>query len=322
MNKVPQSILDTITEKENKSFLVLAHRKPDGDAIGSVITLGLLLKAMGKTVDYYIDTPVEDKLDFFPEIACFNQKLKPYYDVVCFLDCSTMDYAYRPEGGITAKVVMVIDHHRSNDHFGQVNFVEETAATGELVFRVAKALDIPLDYQMVEAVYTSISTDTGSFQFSNVTTDTHQILSELYRHRDNFAPLAKRLHSMKSYNQMKLFGRAIDSLELLHQGKIAWVALNQRDIDGYGGEINITDDIANIGVNVAGVILSVTVKERENGLYRVSLRSKTPYAIDVSTFAKAHDGGGHFRAAGLSYTGDLAVLQEEIIAFFNEQEVD
>lgn len=314
MNKIPDSILTTI--EEGQSFLLMAHHKPDGDAVGSTIAFGRGLKAMGKDVDYYLDTPVEEKLDFFSEIQFFNTPLKSHYDVICFLDCSTLEYAHRPDGDITSDEVMVIDHHRSNESFGTVNFVEETAATGELVFRILDNLGVALDPEMIDAIFTSISTDTGSFQFSNVSSDTHIILSRLYELRDNFAPLSKRLHSEKSYNQTKMLGAAIQSLEIMEDGQMALVFLSKEVIEKNGGAINITDDIANVGVNIRGVILAVTVKEKEERVYRVSLRSKTPYPIDVSEFAKRYDGGGHMRAAGFTYEHGLDALKKELVTFF------
>ncbi|MDO4288917.1 MAG: bifunctional oligoribonuclease/PAP phosphatase NrnA [Eubacterium sp.] len=317
MKKVPTQLIETL--KNNETFLLLAHNKPDGDAIGSVIVLGKTLKAMGKTVDYYIDTPVEEKLRFFSEISYFNEHLAAAYDVIVLLDCSTLDHTYQPKQLPDHKVLAVIDHHKSNEAYGDVNFIEITSATAELVYRIATALEIPLDEEMIDAVFTGISTDTGSFQFSNVTSETHEILSQLYRLKTNFAVLSKRLHSEKSYSQMKLYGKAVESMRLFADNTIAWILLTYEDISKYGGPLNITDDIANIGMNTIGVQLSATLKEVDNGEYRVSLRSKSPFNIDVSELAKAHGGGGHIRAAGFTYSGDLEVLKQELRALIEKQ---
>lgn len=311
MKKVPTEILDCI--KENQSFLILVHNKPDGDAIGSAIALGKGLKALGKNVDYYIETPLEDKLQFFSESRYFEDELQDEYDVVAFLDCSTMEYAFKPVPMADARTTVVIDHHATNQGYGDINFLEITAATAELVFRILDALGVELDPEMVEAVFTGISTDTGSFQFSNVTADTHQILSRLYEKRDNFAVLSKRLHSEKNYAQMKLYGKAVDSLQLYEDNTLAWIFLSYADICKYGGPVQITDDVANIGMNIIGVQLSATVKEVECGIYRVSLRSKTPFKIDVSLIARKYGGGGHMRAAGFTFKGDLKALKKELI---------
>ncbi|MEG0378062.1 MAG: bifunctional oligoribonuclease/PAP phosphatase NrnA [Eubacterium sp.] len=317
MKKTPAKILDCI--KENQHFLVLVHNKPDGDAIGSAIAFGKGLKSMGKDVDYHIETPIEDKLQFFSETRYFDQELNDFYDIIVLLDCSTLDFAFSPDPPVQSRYKMVIDHHKSNVSYGDYNFVEITSATAELVFRVLKDLNVKLDDEMVEAIFTGISTDTGSFQFSNVTADTHEILSELYKLRPNFAVLSKKLHSEKSYSQMKLYGKAVESMRLYENNTLAWILLTYDVISKYGGPLNITDDIANIGMNTIGVQLSATVKEVNNGSYRVSLRSKTPFNIDVSIPAKKYGGGGHMRAAGFSYTGDLDVLKNELIQLIEDQ---
>lgn len=319
-----ERISDTIIRylRDHQTFLILIHKKPDGDAVGSAIALGKGLKSIGKDVDYCVDVPLEDKLNFFDEIARFNGPLKDHYDGLVFLDCSTQEYAFTPDPMPAGDKIIVLDHHRSNDAFGDLNHVEETSSTGEIVFRVLKALDITLDDEMVDAVFTSISTDTGSFQFSNVTTDTHRILSELYKYQDNFAPLSKKLHHEKSFAQMKMYGEAIESLTLLDKGRLSWTCLNRDTIDQYGGMINITDDIANIGMNVTGVIISATLKEQEPGHYRVSLRARSPFDIDVSVIAKKYGGGGHQRAAGFDYTGELSDLQDELSRFLEASSLE
>lgn len=306
MKPVPKTILDTINN--NQSFLLMAHKKPDGDAIGSTVALGKGLKAMGKTVEYCIDPDIEKKITFFSEIDYFNQYQNKHFDVAVLLDCSTLDYAYKPEGVLPTKKIMLIDHHLSNESFGDINFVELTSSTAELVFRVLEALKISFDEEMCDAVFTGISTDTGSFQHSNVTEDTHLILARLHRLCGNFSVLSKHLHEEKSYNQMKLYGKAVDSLTLYDKGLLSVVILDADTIKHYGGMVSITDDIANIGINVDSVRLAVTFKEKESNCYKVSLRTKSPYPIDASVIAKENGGGGHMRAAGFDYCGDIETM--------------
>lgn len=305
-----------------RSFLLMAHKKPDGDAIGSVVALGRGLQVVGKEVDYWIDLPVEYKLNFFTEIKKFNQPLKDKYDALIFVDCSTYDFAFKPDVLPEHDQIIVIDHHTTNEGFGDINHVENTAAAAELVFRLLKQIDAPFDEEMIDAVYTGISTDTGSFQFSNVTPETHEILSILHGMKQNFAPLSKRLHHEKTFDQIKMYGAAIESLTLYADGQLAWTLLDHDTVEKYGGSINITDDISNIGVNVIGTIIGATIKEPEVGNYRISLRSRSPYDIDVSEIAKKHGGGGHQRASGFSFKGDLQDLRQELIDFLNAHQVE
>ena len=313
MNNSFDEVLNVI--QSNNTFLLIAHKKPDGDAIGSAIALGKGLKALNKKVDYYIDPNMENKIKIFDEIECFNQNLQSNYDLVIFLDCSTKDYAYFPSSGLEETLTLVIDHHRSNTGFCDMNYVIESAATGELIFDILKALQVTIDSEIADALYTSISTDTGSFQFSNVTTNTHRVLSELYKIKKSYAVLAKKLHEEKTLEQIKILGHAINSLQLLCDGQIAWINIAYEDIIANGGGTNIGDEVSNLGVNIPSVKLSATLKELEKGVFKVSLRSKSPHDIDVSTFAKSRGGGGHMRAAGFTFTGDPMQLQKELIEF-------
>lgn len=315
MKKIPDLVLDCL--KNNHTFLILLHQKPDGDAIGSAVAMGKGLKKLNKTVDYYIDMPLEDKLLFFDEIKCFNQSLKDSYDVIIFLDCSTSSFAFSPAEMPAAKTKLVIDHHKSNAHYGDLNFVEITGATAEIVFRILKGLQVVFDDEMADAIFTGITTDTGSFQFSNVTVDTHLIASELYAIKSNYAHLSKRLHTQKNIDQMKMTGAAIHSLEILDSMPIAMMILDQDTIVKYGGNINITEDVANLGQNTIGVSITALLKEIDAGQYRVSLRAKYPF--DIHEIALKYGGGGHERAAGFNFSGDIDQLKRELMTVYESQ---
>lgn len=310
MKKISDDIVAYLYK--HKRFLIMVHQKPDGDAIGSAIALGRGLKSIGKDVDYYVQLPVERRLDCFDEIRCFNKLRYDHYDALVMLDCSTWDYAYKPEKLPAYDKILVVDHHMTNEGYGDYNHVENTSAAAELVYRLLVQLDITPDEEMVNAIFTGISTDTGSFQFSNVTADTHRILAELYGYKSDFAELSKRLHSEKTFDQMKMYGAAAASLKTFDNGRLGWIELSHDTIKQYGGGVNITDDISNIGVDTVGVILAVTIREVEPKTYRVSLRSKTPYPVDCAAVAKRYGGGGHLRAAGFTFTDDLSKLKDEL----------
>lgn len=315
MKKIPDQIINCFTD--NQRFLILLHQKPDGDAIGSAVALGKGLKQMNKTVDYYIDLPLEDKLVFFNEVQFFNQTLSDSYDVIVYLDCSTSSFAFSPAEMPAAKIKLVIDHHKSNAHYGDLNFVEITGATAEIVFRILRALSVEFDEEMADAIFTGITTDTGSFQFSNVTFETHYIASQLYTIKSDFAHLSKKLHTQKTIAQMKMTGEAIHSLEILDSLPIALMILDYQTIAKFGGAINITDDVANIGQNTTGVAITAFLKEVEPGDYRVSLRAKYPF--DIHEVALKYGGGGHERAAGFNFAGDIKELKRDLMEVYESQ---
>ncbi|MGI6108921.1 MAG: DHH family phosphoesterase [Eubacteriaceae bacterium] len=317
--KIPEKIGEIING--GQSFLLLAHTHPDGDAVGSVTALGRGLKSLGKQVDYFMDPEIEEKLGFIKEIGQFKHKaseLKPAYDAVIYLDCSTQDYAFAPDPFPKCAETIVVDHHKSNEGYGDVNYVETTGATGELVYLLLEELGADVDEESKEALFAALSSDTGSFQFSNTTPQTHQIAAALHEGGKTFSPISKCLHTEKTFNQMKLYGEAVHALELLDNEQIAFYALPYNVIQKYGGNLNITDDVANIGMNIRPVILSASAKESEPGVWRISLRSKSPYPLDVSDIAVGYGGGGHMRAAGCSFEGTETDLRKDLIPKLEE----
>lgn len=312
---VPKDLIKQIENSEN--ILIQAHPKPDGDALGSAIALGRGLKSLGKKVDYYIDTTYEPKLNYLKEIENFNQPLDDHYDSLIIVDCSTAEYSCWPNNKPSYDKLISIDHHKSNEKFGDLNYVEVTGAAGELVYNLLESLDVELDDEIREALFTSLSSDTGSFQFSNTTSQTHKIASKLYEGGQNFAPISKRLHNQKTIQQLNMLKGALDHIKLFNNGEIVFIELPYEVIQENGGIENITDDLANIGMNLDTSKVSVLIKEYEPNVQKISLRSKSPYNIDVSEIAVKYNGGGHYRAAGATYNGSIQELEEKLLDDLN-----
>lgn len=314
--EVPINLLEKI--KNSNNILIQAHNKPDGDAIGSMIALGKGLKSLGKEIDYCVDMNFEPKLNFFNEINNFNKNIKDHYDALIIVDCSTPDYSKWPEKKITYDDLLIIDHHKSNEAYGDDNFVRITGACGELVYLVLEKLGVEFDQEMKEAIFTSLSSDTGSFQFSNTTSQTHEIASKLLENGNTYSPISKRLHSQKSLDQLNMYAEAIKSIKLFHNGDIVLLSLPYESIEKFGGSSNVTDDLSNIGMNLVDSKVSVLIKENEPGIQKMSIRSKAPYNIDVSELATKYNGGGHYRAAGASFNGTIEELEPLIIKDLTE----
>lgn len=315
MKTINENIIDYI--KNHQVFLIITHQKPDGDAIGSSVALGKGLKKIGKKINYFIQTPIEQNLNLFNEIQTFNKITYEEYDAVISVDCSTWSHTYRPKLMPKFKKIINIDHHITNEDYGNYNHVENVSANAELIYRLLDQLDIPLDEEMADALYTGISTDTGSFQFSNVTSETHEIAAQLYKYPFSYAELSRKLHHEKSIEQFKMYGVAVQNIKLINHNTISWTLLDYPAIQQYGGDINISDDIANIGVNIKGVDVAITLKEVEKKIYRVSLRANSECALDVSKIAKFYGGGGHDKAAGFTYRSKIEILLNKIVGDYN-----
>ena len=297
--------------KTMDSVLIFAHKNPDGDAIGSAVCAGLLLKECGIDVDYCLGEDTKGYLSLFEEGVNFKNELKSSYDAALLIDTSTPSYVYDNEKIKRCDKIFVIDHHISNEGFGDYTYHDSTAgATGELIYQLAVAMQITLTKQMAHAVYLSIIEDTGNFTYSNTTGRTHQIVSHLYEVTDDFYTISEKL---KMYPKSKLLLTKIflDNVKFYYQDKMIIASLFQdSDIDYLNMD---TDGLINMIRQVRGCILSVFIKELAQDTYKISMRS-ADNNVDVASISSTFGGGGHKKAAGFQFHGQY----DELIKYFLE----
>jgi phosphoesterase RecJ-like protein len=304
------NIIKIINEKNN--FLLTTHQNPDGDAIGSISALGLFLKQLGKNVDYFVQTPISREANLLNEISNFNNRIIEGYDAVFTVDCSSRSYVYAPEYYYDIKPRIVIDHHATNEYYGDINYVGECSAAAELVYLLGQKLDIVFTPEMAEAIFLGITSDTGSFKYTNVTSQTHKIVSELYEvvgSSEPFAYISYKVHKETSYQLLKVLSLALDTLELFCDNKVSMMVVTKDIIDNNGGVVG--DDVVNYGINIENVEVAFLVKEYNNQKYKISIRSRGK--IDVKDIAYEFSGGGHAAAAGFTYKGDIEELKKSLI---------
>lgn len=308
MNKIINVI------KESKSFLITSHKSPDGDAIGSCIALGIALKQLGKKVSYVIETPVQSKFEYMHEINCFEKLPYNSFDVALFLDCSDVSHLYNPGVLDNCNTSINLDHHISNNSYCDFNYIDSTAsATGEIIYDVINKLDTTINKDIAVALYTSIVTDTGNFKYSNVTSKTHKIVSELYHYPNDYAEINRKIFDENTYGKIKLLGKALNNLFLTKEGKVSIIHLSMNDyIDKH-----IDDEgIINYARDIQGVEVAIGLKEIQHKTYKISFRSTKDF--DVSKLATIYGGGGHQKASGCvieGYTKDEII--NEIISRIN-----
>jgi phosphoesterase RecJ-like protein len=267
-----------ITNKfaEANVIVLLSHTSPDGDTIGSMLALGYALESVGKKVYYYNPDFVPGNLKFLPgsdKIKDFLPDLPP--DIMVYIDCA--------EGGRSAVLtaaytqgttVINIDHHISNTYYGNLNYVEpDTAATGEIIYKLLKKMYVPITKDIAINLYTGIVTDTGRFSYSNTTPDSLKIASELVKAGLNLAILNDILFEQKSLSQINLFQRALNSLEISGDGKISVLTLTKDDFEETGAEPSLSDGFVNYARNIDKVEVSVLFKEFNKSGLKVSFRS-------------------------------------------------
>lgn len=319
MNGQWQTFYELIDAKER--FVVCCHVHPDGDAIGSLLAVGLTLKKQNKQVTMVCSDGVPAVYRFLAGIEEIDSQLESDFnpEVIICVDCAEKGrVAVATDIWALSDVTVVnLDHHITNTHFGDLNIVDpEAGATGELVYRLFTAGDYELDQRTALAIYTALATDTGFFKYESTSAYTLGTAASLVR---DFAVSASRvaeeIHNHKSFNSVRMLGEVLAGLRLANDGKVAWMVLDQRMWQQFPVENEETDNYVNFARSIDGVEIGILFKELKPGEIKLSWRSSE--AVDVSRLAGHFGGGGHARAAGCTLTGALDVVIEKVLKFID-----
>ena len=293
-----------ITHLKNSRHVLLAtHAKPDGDALGSILAMGLALEACGKTVTFYNESPIPAAYGFLPAVGRIQAGFSDPYDTAVLLDCSTLDRVGKAAAAMSQIPALInIDHHASNDGFGTLNLVDPAAcATAEIVYGVIKALGVSLDRDMATCIYTGILTDTGSFQFSNTSRTTFDICEELVGLGVRPDVIARHIYGTFPLRRLRLLALVLGAIELAPGGEFALMTVTEAMMAESGTTPADTDGMVNYARGIETVKLAALIQaaEKKNGEasgFHVSLRSNG--GVDASAVAGLFGGGGHVPAAG------------------------
>lgn len=308
--------LDDIQNKINasNSIIILTHKDPDGDAIGTSLALYGALKSLNKNVDVIIPIYPEcyGFLPFIDEIK--KESEISSYDLAIAVDCATLE---RLNGFSSyfenAKDTISIDHHGTNTMFANCNFVNpESPAASQVLFSIFQFLNIELTKEIATCLYTGILTDTGGFKYSGVTEETFEISRDLMKYGVNISEVAKKTLDTMTPKQLDILKRCLNRMELFEDGKIALTYATKEDIEELEAQNGDFEGIVNYGRNIENVEISIFLKESEEG-FKASLRSN--YYANVSDIALMFNGGGHPRAAGCLIKD---TLENAKVAIINE----
>ncbi|HVL67347.1 MAG TPA: bifunctional oligoribonuclease/PAP phosphatase NrnA [Vicinamibacterales bacterium] len=296
-----------------RRFLITSHARPDGDSIGSQLAMAFALDALGKQVRIVNADPAPEHYQDFPgmdriEIAAGTRT--DDVDAVIVMECS--DLARTGVAGLDHPCIINIDHHAGNRMYGAINWHDETAAAcGEMVFDVIRTLGVPLSPEIATHIYLAILTDTGSFHHSNITPRTFDICRQTVEAGVNPAVMARRVFDSNSFGKLKLIGALLDSMELVDEGRLAVLYLDDQMLLATGSTHNDTEGLINLPLTAREIQAVVFFKAADAGTVRVSMRSK--YDVDVRSVASQFGGGGHKNAAGFTVEGRLEDVRPAII---------
>ncbi len=287
--------------KNNNSFAIAVHVNPDSDCLGSSSALLLALRAMNKEAKILLDGNYPKRISHILGDD-FLGNPDDSYDVCIAVDVAStymMGNVYEKTFK-KSSVTCLIDHHGTNEGYADYNWVDaNAAAAAELVYVLIKDyLDTKITASIAERIYTAIASDTGSFQYSNTTSNTHIIASELLKYDFDAAAVMRNLFEKKTIEQLQLKSEVISTLEFYFDGKVCFATVDNDLLKKYSMSFENADDLASLPRSIEGVEIGVYVKVRGENEVKFSLRSNE-YA-DVSKIAQNLGGGGHVRAAGVT----------------------
>lgn len=313
-----QPVMVTLAEvaelfRTRDNFLIVSHLRPDGDCLGSATALLMVLRSLGKRVAAYNATAVPTKYQFLPAIEEVRAEMPPWQvDTTVFVDCGGVTRVARDFAPVGFTVN--IDHHATNDCFGDVNYVDISAcAVGEQVYRIAGELGVELTRDMAVSIYTSVMTDTGGFRFSNTGAGTFELAADLCRRGVVPDDIAQAVYESRRREEVGLIGAAFERIRYGAGGALATSELRWPDYAEAGGEDAEPEGLAGEIRSIDGVEVAILFHELEQGGIRAALRGKG--LVDCAALAESFGGGGHRNAAGCYIPGvDYEQKREEITA--------
>ena len=308
-----RAVLNAINQGDR--FLVTAHARPDGDAVGSMLACGMILDQLGKRVDLVSSDRVPLIYRGLPCSSTIRQvaRVEGDYDAVILLECDGIERS-RLEG-LNGRFLINIDHHVSGRLFGDVNWIDQGAcAVAEMVYDLAMLAGVRITPEMASCLYTAVLTDTGSFCYAGTDAHTFELASDLVRQGANPTLIAQHTYFSNPASKMLLLGAALSNLR--REGRLAWMWVTHNDMLRTSAAEEDCEGLVNYAISIAGVDIAVFLRELPNRRVRLSIRSKGP--IDVASIAESFGGGGHLHASGCTIDGPLSAAEDRILTCLRE----
>ena len=288
--------------------------QPDGDNIGSTLALGMAIKKLKGKVNIIKVDDIPSDYHFLPNLDIIKEyDVDQDIDLFIALDSSDIDRLGLGEKfALKADKIINIDHHITNDNFGDINIVSASSgATGEIVYEFIKKMGVKIDKDIATCLYTAISTDTGSFIYSNTSYKTHLIVAELLKIGIDNNHINVNLYQSRSMERTKLFIDSLNRLEFFLDGKMGIITVTQEMLRDNNAKLEDTEGIVSFIRDIDSVEVACLLKEIDKNEIKVSIRSKKE--IDVSKICNKFDGGGHVRAAGCTIYSEIDTAKELIL---------
>ena len=310
--------------KKGNRFLVVSHVNPEGDALGSLFGMTMALRAEGKEVVCYMEDSLPDPFGFLPgsDTAVHTLEGEAPFDATFAVDCGVLDRLGRGLVAFKERGTLVnMDHHVSNDNFGEINVVlPGHSSAGEVVFDLIKAADMKLTMDVAINLYVAIHTDTGGFRYSSSTAASFEKAGEMVRlgvKPHEISSLVYENSPLRRYKLLALVLATLDADAGGFGGRVATVTITREMLDETGTTAADADGFVNYARGLEGVDVGMLVRDTGSGEQKVSLRSIGE--IDVAAVAGVFGGGGHRNAAGCTVKGTAGEVKEKVFAVLKEK---
>ena len=292
-------------------ILILCHKNPDGDTLGSGAALCLALRRLGKTAAVLCSDPIPAMYAFLP-ITVFDGSFAPRFVVAVDVAGIQLFGDKNNMPRYAEHVDLCIDHHASNSGYAYESLVDgSAAAAAELLTSLIPELGVELTPDIAACLYTGLATDTGCFRFTNTTAATHRAAAKLIEAGADVATLNERLFECRSHARMEAERMALESLEYYYGDRCAMICLTWDQIQAAGVAGAELEDLTSLPRSIEGVEVGLTLRQQKDGSYKISVR--TGNQTNACSIARRLGGGGHSRAAGCEISGNLDNAKHAIL---------
>jgi len=297
--------------KARDNFLILTHRRPDGDTVGCAGALAQGLRETGKTAYVLFNPEITPRYARFVEEYWAPDGYKPEHVIV--VDTASYDLFPKNGGEYIGSVSLSIDHHPSNTYFAELNCIDgTTAACGEVIYEILIALSGSISVVSAECLYAAVATDSGCFAYANTTANTLRVASLLVEAGASNRKLNRLLFRTKTRNRIAIEGMISSGLEFHYNGQVAIATITREMMESVNAEEDDVDDIASIPGIVKGVRAGITIREMTStNDCKVSVR--TSPQVDAHAISERFGGGGHQMASGFSMDKSALEIKEALL---------
>jgi len=309
--------LNTIADilKKGERFFLAGHKDPDGDAIGSLLALGETLSLSGKDVVLFNEGPIAGSFASLKGAERIVSNFDPEsgFDALLVLDCADLERVGSVSSRLSkAEPLINIDHHRNNSQFGNLNLVDpDSSSVGEIIYRLIKAADLPMNAAIAENIFVAIQTDTGSFRYDNTTREAFHIAGEMLGWGVSPWKISRKIMDGYKLKKLRLLESTLRTIELYYAEKVGLISITKQMLLEAGADDFDSDRFVDYPRALSGVEIAVLIREIGKDYYKFSLRSND--WVNVAELASHFGGGGHPRAAAFTREGSLGSVKQEFL---------